>query len=61
MKGFFKGSATALITPFCETGVNYDVLGELIEFQIENGVAYLLNDASVFDIFKVDFFSKDKF
>ncbi len=37
MKGFFKGSATALITPFCETGVNYDVLGQLIDFQIENG------------------------
>ena len=23
MKGFFKGSATALITPFDEKGVNY--------------------------------------
>jgi len=43
MKGFFNGSATALITPFNETGVNYDVLGELIEFQIENGT-----DAIVF-------------
>lgn len=43
MKGFFQGSATALITPFNETGVNYDVLGELIEFQIENGT-----DAIVF-------------
>lgn len=43
MKGFFKGSATALITPFCETGVNYDVLDQLIEFQIENGT-----DAIVF-------------
>lgn len=37
MKGFFNGSATALITPFKENGVNYDVLGELIEYQIENG------------------------
>ena len=43
MKGFFIGSATALITPFNETGVNYDVLGELIEFQIANGT-----DAIVF-------------
>ena len=43
MKGFFQGSATALITPFNETGVNYDVLGQLIEFQIENGT-----DAIVF-------------
>ena len=37
MKGFFQGSATALITPFDETGVNYEVLGQLIENQIENG------------------------
>ena len=43
MKGFFKGSATALITPFNETGVNYDVLDQLIEYQIENGT-----DAIVF-------------
>ena len=37
MKGFFYGSATALITPFNETSVNYDVLGELIEYQIAGG------------------------
>ena len=37
MKGFFQGSATALITPFDSNGVNYDVLGELIEFQIAGG------------------------
>ncbi len=43
MKGFFNGSATALITPFTETAVNYDVLGELIEHQIVNGT-----DAIVF-------------
>ena len=43
MKGFFKGSATALITPFDEKGVNYDVLDQLIEYQIENGT-----DAIVF-------------
>ena len=43
MKGFFQGSATALITPFDEQGVNYEVLGQLIEFQIENGT-----DAIVF-------------
>ena len=43
MKGFFKGSATALITPFDETGVNYAVLGELIEHQIAGGT-----DAIVF-------------
>ncbi len=37
MKGFFKGSATALITPFIADKVNYDVLGELAEHQIANG------------------------
>ena len=37
MKGFFSGSATALITPFTETGVNYEVLGQLIEHQIAGG------------------------
>lgn len=37
MKGFFNGSGTALITPFNETGVNYEVLGQLIENQIAGG------------------------
>lgn len=33
----FKGSAVALITPFNEDGtVNYEKLGELVEFHIEN-------------------------
>ncbi len=43
MKGFFKGSGTAIITPFTKTGVNYDVLGEMIEHQIAGGT-----DAIVF-------------
>lgn len=43
MKGFFQGSATALITPFHETGVNYEALGQLIEHQIAGGT-----DAIVF-------------
>ena len=43
MKGFFQGSATALITPFHESGVNYEVLGQLIEHQIAGGT-----DAIVF-------------
>ena len=43
MKGFFQGSATALITPFDENGVNYEVLGQLIEHQITGGT-----DAIVF-------------
>ena len=43
MKGFLKGSATALITPFTENGVNFDTLGKLIEHQIAGGT-----DAIVF-------------
>ena len=37
MKGFFKGSATALITPFNDTAVNYEVLDQLIDYQIAGG------------------------
>ncbi len=43
MKGFFKGSATALITPFNENGINFEALGKLIEHQIAGGT-----DAIVF-------------
>ncbi len=43
MKGFFKGSGTAIITPFDENGVNYEVFGQLIEKQIAGGT-----DAIVF-------------
>lgn len=31
----FKGSATALITPFLEDGINFDALADIIENQIE--------------------------
>ena len=43
MKGFFKGSATAIITPFDENGVNYATFAKLIEHQIAGGT-----DAIVF-------------
>jgi len=33
----FKGSYTALITPFIESKVDYEAFESLIEFQIENG------------------------
>jgi len=33
----FKGSCVAIVTPFTEDGVNYEKLGELIEFQISEG------------------------
>ena len=32
----FTGSAVAIVTPFTETGVDFDKLEELIEFHIAN-------------------------
>ena len=34
----FKGAATAIITPFTESGTNYEKLEELLEFQIANKI-----------------------
>ncbi len=42
MTGFLKGTATALITPFDESGVNFDAYGKMIDRQIENGVKALV-------------------
>jgi 4-hydroxy-tetrahydrodipicolinate synthase len=42
MKGFFKGSATAMITPFTEDGVNFESFGNMIEYQIVNGTDMLV-------------------
>ena len=33
----FTGSAVALVTPFKDGGVDLDVLGDLLDFQLENG------------------------
>lgn len=35
----FKGSCTALITPFTETGIDYERLKKNLDFQYENGTA----------------------
>lgn len=35
-KMIFEGSGVALITPFTETGVNFNVLSDLIKFHIDN-------------------------
>ena len=43
MKGFFKGSATAIITPFTKSGINFETFTKLIEHQIAGGT-----DAIVF-------------
>lgn len=38
----FTGSATALITPFTKTGVDYEAFGRLIDFQLANGTDALV-------------------
>lgn len=42
MTGFLKGSATAIITPFNETGVNLEAFGEMMEYQIAGGTDALV-------------------
>ena len=41
-KTVFEGVATALITPLDENGVNYDLFGKLVDWQIEQGVNALV-------------------
>lgn len=41
-KLLFKGCATAIATPFCDTGVNFDEFGKLIDFQINEGIDALV-------------------
>ena len=41
-KTIFKGFATALVTPMTKTGVDYEALGRLIDFQIESGINALV-------------------
>lgn len=36
-KIIFKGCGTAIVTPFTDSGVNFEEFGKLIEFQIQNG------------------------
>ena len=38
----FRGFATALATPMTSTGVDYDALARLIDFQLENGINALV-------------------
>ena len=37
-KTVFTGMATAIVTPMTKDGIDYEALGRLIEFQIENGI-----------------------
>lgn len=41
-KILFEGCATAIATPFTESGVNFEEFGRLIEFQIEQGIDALV-------------------
>lgn len=43
MRGFFNGTATAMITPFfADGGVNFEAFGKMIDYQIENGTDVLV-------------------
>ncbi len=42
MTGFLKGLATAMITPFHESGVNFDEFGKMTEYQIAGGADALV-------------------
>lgn len=41
-KILFEGCATAIATPFTESGVNYEEFGKLIDFQIDQGIDALV-------------------
>lgn len=38
----FKGSCTAIVTPFGENGVDYDRMAELIDYQYDNGTSAIV-------------------
>lgn len=42
MKELFCGAATALITPFCGNGIDYEAMEKIINFQIEEGINALV-------------------
>lgn len=41
-KPIFKGSCTAIVTPFCEHGIDLDCFDKLIDFQYDNGTEALV-------------------
>lgn len=42
MKSIFYGSGVALITPFRDGKIDYESLGELIDFQVHNGTSAII-------------------
>ena len=41
-KTIFTGAATALVTPFNDEGVDFEALGNIIDYQIDNGIDALV-------------------
>ena len=41
-KHIFTGAATAIVTPMNESGVDYDALGKLIDWQIASGISAIV-------------------
>lgn len=41
-ESIFKGAATALVTPLCESGIDYENFKKLINWQIEQGIDALV-------------------
>ena len=41
-KIIFTGAASALVTPFNEEGVNFEALGNIIDYQLDNGIDALV-------------------
>ena len=38
----FKGSCTAIVTPFCKNGIDFERFGKLMDFQYDNGTNALV-------------------
>ena len=38
----FKGSCTAIVTPFCKSGIDFERFSELMDFQYDNGTNALV-------------------
>ena len=50
----FKGSCTAIITPFTETGINYDKMSELIDFQYDTALLLEIIDLQYYNKYYVN-------
>lgn len=56
----FEGCATALVTPFKDGKIDFEALGALIDFQIENGVSALVILGTTGESPCVDFGERDE-